>query len=181
MKTYTTKPNDSLGSIARKFGMPSWKYLYQLNKDKISDNPDLLAEGTVLKIPQWDSTSGDEKIKAKGADPFKYTGGLRYAYPWVPFSLSIINKDHQVIPEFTEARELVLRNRKTGTIIAKTEIKKADDAEMLVPDCNDIEIGIKGYPLKINGVAHYHPDDEPGTAPLTPLSEPQGEFPQEDK
>jgi hypothetical protein len=59
MKTYTTKPSEDLGSIARKFGMPSWKYLYQLNKDKIGDNPDLLAEGTALKIPEWNSTSGD--------------------------------------------------------------------------------------------------------------------------
>ncbi len=75
MKIYTTKPNEDLGSIARKFGIPSWKYLYKINKDKIGDNPDLLKEGIVLKIPQWDSTCGDEKIKAKGAEPLKYTAG----------------------------------------------------------------------------------------------------------
>ena len=54
--TYTVQQGDDLGLIAEKFGMPSWKYLYELNRDVIGDNPDLLKEGTELQIPQWDST-----------------------------------------------------------------------------------------------------------------------------
>jgi len=143
MKTYTSKPNDSLGSIARKFGMPSWKYLYQLNKDKISDNPDLLAEGTVLKIPQWDSTSGDEKIKAKGADPFKYTGGLRYAYPWVPLSITLTEDDRGLL-QIKDNSKFTIRDCEKGTILAEGTINAADEIEALVPDANKILVEVDG-------------------------------------
>jgi hypothetical protein len=160
MKTYTSKPNEDLGQIARKFGLPSWKYLYQLNKDKIGDNPDLLKEGTVLQIPQWDSTGGDEKIKAKGADPFEYTGGLRYAYPWAPMSFTITDKDKNKSPDFTEEREIVVQNTKTKQIISRDKIKLSDSFEMLVPGSDDITIGIEGFPLERDGIQHRHPNDD---------------------
>ena len=50
-KQYTVKEGETLGIIADKFGMPSWKYLYQLNKDVIGENPDVLNAGAVLKRP----------------------------------------------------------------------------------------------------------------------------------
>jgi len=68
MKKYRVKENEDLGSIARKYALPSWKYLYELNKEAIGDNPDLLKPGTELKIPLWDSTTGDEKLKEKEID-----------------------------------------------------------------------------------------------------------------
>jgi nucleoid-associated protein YgaU len=68
MKTHTSKPDEDLGAIAAKFGLPSWKYLYQLNKDKIGDNPDLLKAGTVSKIPRWDSTGGGREDRSKGSE-----------------------------------------------------------------------------------------------------------------
>jgi len=52
MKTCTSKPSDDRGSIARKFCMPSWKYLYEQNKNEIGENPDLLKAESKLKIPQ---------------------------------------------------------------------------------------------------------------------------------
>jgi LysM repeat protein len=159
MKTYTTKPNEDLGSIARKFGMPSWKYLYQINKDTIGDNPDLLKAGTVLNIPQWDSTSGDEKIKAKGADPFKYTGGLRYAYPWVPFSYTHHGEDGKPVVNFDPERKLQVSDRKTGSILVEKSIKTKDDLKFLIPDVRDINIGIEGMPFQIGAVRHIHPND----------------------
>ncbi len=160
MKNYTACPKDTLGSIARKFGVPSWKYLYQLNKEKIGNNPDLLTEGTVLKIPQWDSTGGDEKIKAKGGDPFKYTGGMRYAYPWVPFSFTIMTEDNRKAPDFDQDREVIVRNCKTNEIISKSKMRLTDSFEMLVPDSPDIRIGILGFPLEKDGIQHRHPDEE---------------------
>jgi hypothetical protein len=162
MKTYTSKQNEDLGSIARKFGMPSWKYLYQINKDKIGDNPDLLKEGTVLEIPQWDSTSGDEKIKAKDADPFKYTGGLRYAYPWVPVSITLTDANENETADFEQDRDLEIRSRKTGETIIESTIKQHDILELLLPGgIEQSQIGIKGHPLIIDKNVHYHSDDEP--------------------
>jgi len=90
MKKYTVKSNEDLGSIARKFWLSSWKYLYELNKEVIGDNPDLIKEGTKLDIPQWDFTCGDEKIKEKGVDPRSYVNGSMYKYPWVAYSRTLI-------------------------------------------------------------------------------------------
>jgi len=36
MKKYTVKPNEDLDSIAKKFWLPSWKYLYELVKEQNS-------------------------------------------------------------------------------------------------------------------------------------------------
>jgi len=77
-ETYCVKEMETLGSIALKFNLCTWKYLYQINRDAIGENPDLLKPGTELKIPQWDSTGGDTRIEEKGAKPSEYTGGTNY-------------------------------------------------------------------------------------------------------
>ena len=139
MKTYTTKPNDTLGSIADAFGMPSWKYLYKINKDKIGDNPDLLKEGLPLDIPQWDSTTGDEKIEAKGESAHDYTGGLRYAYPWVPYSITLTTPQGEVIKDgttttFKAKKKFKVYNGDTGDQIAGGDLAASDALEILVAD-----------------------------------------------
>lgn len=160
MKKYTAKPNEDLGSIARKFGIPSWKYLYQLNKDTIGDNPDLLKPGTVLDMPEWDSTSGDEKLKAKEIEPEQWTGSAGWRYPWVALSVTLTKESGEVKPDFEKERELLIRNRKSGETILKEKIKVSDSFERLVPDTPDLSIGIEGYPIERDGELHYHPNDE---------------------
>ncbi len=158
--TYTVKPGEDQGSIGRKYCVVSWKYLYELNKDAIGDNPDLLQPGTKLTIPMWDSTSGDERIRAKGADPFQYTGGLRYRYPWVPLSMSLTDEAGEKLPDFEEEREVVIRERATGRVLAQTTAKSASDIGLLIPDAQAVNIGIKGFPFRIRGELQIHPDDE---------------------
>jgi hypothetical protein len=147
MKVYTTKTGATLGSVARKFEMPSWKYLYEINKSKIGDNPDLLKEGTILQIPLLDTTGGVEKIKAKGVDPFEYTGGLRYAYPWIPFSASFMNNDGNVVKKSNEdGRPLKyeIHDRESGNLLASGEMEQGDELETLIPNSQDIEITMDG-------------------------------------
>ena len=49
---YTVKPNDTLSSIAKQaLGSPNrWEALYNLNRDKIGDDPGALKVGTVLRL-----------------------------------------------------------------------------------------------------------------------------------
>lgn len=53
-KTYTTKKNDSLSKLAKRFYGDSSKYkeIYKANKKKIGSNPKKLKAGLVLKIPE---------------------------------------------------------------------------------------------------------------------------------
>ena len=136
---YTTKKNDSLGSIAHTFGLVSWKYLYQINKDIIGDNPDLLKEGTVLTIPQWDATKGDEKIVAKEADPKKYVGALGYRYVWVPISITLCNEDDTLIGtddsgSLDEKKKYIIEHPESHLEFAAGSIKNATEIETLIPD-----------------------------------------------
>lgn len=48
-KTYVVKKNDNLSSIAKKYNK-SWQTIYELNKDVIGPNPNLIRPGQILKI-----------------------------------------------------------------------------------------------------------------------------------
>jgi len=154
MKKYTVKQGENLGSIARKFWLPSWKYLYELNKDVIGDNPDLLKAGIKLQIPQWDSTSGDEKIKEKGANPFEYCNGLRYSYPWAPFSVTLKKDDEELYTErnnkgemsekYEKEKKYSLQDSEGKRVLAEGSVKDAEQLELLIPDAPDPKLYIDG-------------------------------------
>ncbi len=50
-EAYTVKAGDSLSKIGKRYGK-SWQDIYELNKDVIGGNPDLIHPGQELKIPQ---------------------------------------------------------------------------------------------------------------------------------
>lgn len=159
MKKYRARKGETLGSIARTYALPSWKYLYELNKDSIGDNPDLLNPGTELKIPLWDSTSGDEKIKAKGVPLFPYVGGASYAYPWVPLSVTLVNRRGEVLreknasgdmsEEFEKEKEYVITDGASGKELARGTLKRADELEVLVPDAEWKVITVDGVTYEL--------------------------------
>lgn len=144
MKTYTTRLGDTLGSIATRASMPSWKYLYELNKQAIGDNPDLLKAGTKLKIPQWETSLGAELMRKKGVNPADYMDGQSYKYPWVPVSFTMANPDGTVYKEydkngnerseFAEKKNYVIKDADTGRTLVTGAISKSEEICVLVPD-----------------------------------------------
>jgi hypothetical protein len=120
---HIVEEGESLGAIARMYGLPTWKYLYQINKDRIGDNADLLEKGIELQIPQWDSTCGDEMIAEKGADPAYYAHGSRYRYPWVPFSTTIVNDKDEVLKKEGKEKKLAyeIRDSESGNCLRQMQ------------------------------------------------------------
>ncbi|MCP4424366.1 MAG: LysM peptidoglycan-binding domain-containing protein [Chloroflexi bacterium] len=51
-KTHTVAADDTLGGIAKKYGLANWKELYEANKDVIGDDPNKIRAGMELKIPK---------------------------------------------------------------------------------------------------------------------------------
>jgi nucleoid-associated protein YgaU len=150
-KIYIVKQDDDLGLIAKKFHLPSWKYLYQINKSKIGDNPDLLKVGTELTIPQWDSTKGDELIREKGADPFAYTGGLQYRYPWVPFSVTLTDGDGKQLKENPDGYKIIVSDVKSGNEVLSRVFTKADEITLLIPDSPEMKVTVEPNSEENNG------------------------------
>ena len=148
---HIVEEGESLGAIARMYGLPTWKYLYQINKDRIGDNADLLEKGIELQIPQWDSTCGDEMIAEKGADPAYYAHGSRYRYPWVPFSTTIVNDKDEVLKKEGKEKKLAyeIRDSESGNLLASDAIESGDTLELLIPDSRKLEITVDGYTCDI--------------------------------
>jgi predicted chitinase len=67
-KTYTVAPGDSLWAIAQaKLGDGSrWPEIYELNKDVVGENPDLIHPGQVLRLP---GAGDDAPLPAPAAPP----------------------------------------------------------------------------------------------------------------
>jgi len=144
--THIVEEGESLGAVAWMYGLPTWKNLYQINKEKIGENPDLLEKGIELQIPQWDSTSGDEKIAEKGADPAYYAHGSRYRYPWVPFSTTIVNGKGEVLKKGGKEKKLAyeLGDSESGNLLASDALESGDALELLIPDSRKLEITVDG-------------------------------------
>ncbi len=142
-KTYVVEEAEDLGTVAGKNGMISWKYLYEINKEIIGDNPDILPAGTKLTIPGIKATSGDEKIKEKGYTSSDYMGGLRYRCVWVPFSLSLLNSEGKVL-ELSEETTLLLKN-KNEQIIYECLLNTKAEIEVLVPDAEESTFSFGNY------------------------------------
>jgi hypothetical protein len=154
MKTYTSQHNETLGMIAKKFRLPSWKYLHEINKAAIGDNPDILNEGTELTIPHWETSSGAQLIKEKGAEPETYCGGLRFVYPWVAVSCTIAHTDGTVyreldadgkeLAEFSQKKSYEIKDADTGKVLMTGNISTSEEIRTIVPDVKKKVVFIDG-------------------------------------
>lgn len=152
-KTYMVKQGDTLGKIAKEQGVPDWGILYEANKKQIGPSPHLLKEGIKLEIPNVDLEDGKRRIRARGPAAEKYFGASGYRYPWSLLSIDL----GRIAMEADQPFEIVLSDRKTGALLWSGE---ARELRVLIPDSEDVNIGIKGHPLDIGGIKHIHPEDE---------------------
>jgi hypothetical protein len=151
--SYKVKVGETVGSIARKFSRPGWKQIYNVNKEVIGENPDLLKENMELTIPGIDMTCGNARFEAKGAEPSEYTGGVKYRYPWVPFSFSMGTRRRKLFTEKDESgnhstklsNDLVyeITNKITGGSLVSGTISKSDQLEILLPHAPVVQIKLR--------------------------------------
>jgi hypothetical protein len=140
---------DSIGAIADGFGLPSWKYLYQINQSNIGADPHLLRPGTQLEIPQWDTTSGDEKLMHAGFDVFSLCGGTCFRYPWVPFSLKLRDEQDREVNTLSRTYHATIVNGKNSKVLLELSITRIDELNLLLPDAESIKIDIPGLPFTL--------------------------------
>jgi hypothetical protein len=158
-KKYIVKKGDNLDIIANKFKIPFWKYLYELNKDVIGDNPDILDPGTELQIPVLEESLGYQLLRDKGVIPEYYIRGLQYNYPGVTVSFTLANPDGTVYKEFDENgneraefsknKNYEIKDADTGKILLTGEISKSEEISVLVPDVKKKLLGVDGIEYQL--------------------------------
>ena len=149
---HVVQKGETFGTVASTYGLVSWKHLYEFNRETAGENPDLLRPDIKLKIPKWDSTTGDELLEAKGAQSSLYTGGIKYRYPWIPLSFSMVTgrgelyceerADGARSPVFGKSRKYQIANRSNGEIIEEGKISGSDELEILLPHTSGIVVQI---------------------------------------
>ena len=82
--TYTVQPGDTLGKIALVY-CTTWKEIYDLNRDTIGKNPNVILPGMVLTVPAYcsSSTGGSTSSTGKVVDsgPKTHATGV-YSAPY---------------------------------------------------------------------------------------------------
>jgi hypothetical protein len=153
-KTYTVQAKETIGKIASRFNLPSWKYLYDLNKNVIGDNPDILKEGLSLTIPVWQSTSLARMLEEKGQVAELWFSGFKYRNPWVAFSASMIKRSGSILTikdasgkpttKFKEPVNWIIRDCQTGNELGSGEIGESDELQAIIPNSPNAVLEIDG-------------------------------------
>ena len=158
-ETYGVQSGETLGTIASRFNMVSWRYLYEINKADIGDNPDMLRKGAVLKIPGLGSSSMAEMLKSKCNDPESWSGGVHYRYPWVAFSATLVNRRGDLLTEtdesgkestgFRKSHKWIIRDSKTGNELGSGFLGASDELEVIIPDSEGAVLEMDGKACRI--------------------------------
>lgn len=143
---HKVQKGETLGGIALKYGLHSWKQIYNLNKDAIGSNPDLIKIGKDLKIPDRSSSRGEHLIRNGGGDPKKLMGGTRYVYPWVHFSLTLTDDDGGLI-NLEKEQEFTLALPDKGTVVHSGKISGKGPFSIFIPHGQNVDLKIDGFQL----------------------------------
>jgi hypothetical protein len=143
---YTVAKGDTLGHIAHKYGLGSWRELYLENQRAIGSNPDSIPVGLKLRIPEFRKSHGERLLRQKGANPADYMGGLSYAYPWVLFSFRLADENGHPL-RLVEPREYVLRADSAKEPFATGTVSGEGPFEVFVPHVSGAVLEIPGMDL----------------------------------
>jgi hypothetical protein len=144
--TCTVAKGDTLGQIAHKYGLGSWRELYTENQRAIGRNPDSIPVGLKLRIPEFRKSHGERLLRQKGANPADYMGGLSYAYPWVLFSFRLADENGHPL-RLVEPREYVLRADSAKEPFATGTVSGEGPFEVFVPHVSGAVLEIPGMDL----------------------------------
>lgn len=143
---HKVQKGETLGGIALKYGLHSWKQIYDLNKNTIGSNPDFIRAGKELKIPDRSSSRGERLIRNAGGDPQKLMGGVRYVYPWVHFSI-MLTDENGVSINFEKEHALTLESPDKGSVVHTGKISGHGPFSIFIPYGKEFELRVNGFDL----------------------------------
>lgn len=155
--THKVEKGDCLSDIAQKHGIREWRLLYELNKDLLGANWDVLPEGKELKLPDTKDNPLVEWFRANSWEEY-LDSSWGYEYPGKYLSLTFLGQD---------GKPLVFKDEKGGkttrrceiyatspspTILHKIVLEGGDDLDVVIPDSQGVGLWIEGENVAFNGI-----------------------------
>ena len=153
---YKVQKGDCLSDIADAHGIREWRMLWELNKDLLGDNWDVLPEGKDLKLPNTKDNPLVEWFRANSWEEY-LDPAWGYEYPGKYLSLTFLD-EHD--------KPLVFKDEKGSETTRKCEIyatgpvpcllhtltlESGDDLDVVIPDTQNIGLWIEGEGISFNG------------------------------
>ncbi|MCB9495813.1 MAG: LysM peptidoglycan-binding domain-containing protein [Fibrobacteria bacterium] len=148
-ETHTVVKGQCLSEIAAIHGIRDWRLLWELNKDTLGDNWDLIRVGDVLKLPDTTKNPLVEWFRENQWDEYLTDKG--YQYPGKYLSLTLLDANDAVL-EFKEpVRCQVYRYAPTPLLLHEIELASGDDLDVLVPDIEHLAVWVDGVAIGFHG------------------------------
>lgn len=155
--TYTTKPGDNLSDIADAHGIREWRVLWQLNKDKLGEDWDVIPEKTGLRLPDTSKNPLVDWFRENGWDDY-LNPDLGYEYPGKYLSLTFTDEQDKPL-EFKDEKGNAVQPRceiyvtdPVPHLLHTITLKAGDDLDVVVPDTEQLGLWVDGQSISWNGV-----------------------------
>jgi hypothetical protein len=155
--SYTTKPGDCLSDIADAHGIREWRVLWQLNRDKLGEDWDVLPEKTELQLPDTSKNPLVDWFRKNGWDDY-LNPDLGYEYPGKYLSLTFTDEQDKPL-EFKDENGKSVQPRceiyvtdPVPNLLHSITLKAGDDLDVVVPDTEQLGLWVDGQSISWNGV-----------------------------
>ncbi len=154
--THTVAEGECLSDIAELHGIREWRLLWQLNKDALGENWDILKVGMELKLPDASSNPLADWFKENRWKDY-LSPVMGYQYPGKYLSLTFVDQDDKPLvfldaqgKQTTRPCEIYVTSP-VPTLVTRTELKGGDDFDVVVPDTEDIGIWVENEAIGYGG------------------------------
>ena len=141
--THTVEEGETLSSIANDYEVPSWKILWEENKEGI-DNPDLIYPGQQINIPDLFDTEIEAWIKEFDNGESAWAGSNHYKFPANLFSMSLTDSEKKEMRR-VEGLSFEAYINSPKHLIYSLELNGADQLSVLMPDTDEFGFWLPGF------------------------------------
>ena len=155
--TYSTQAGDCLTDIADSYGIREWRLLWQLNKDKLGKDWDVIPENTELQLPDTSKNPLVDWFTENGWDDY-LNPDLGYEYPGKYLSLTFTDENDKPLAfqdpngNPVQPRCEIYATDPVPFLLHAFPLKAGDDLDVVVPDTEQLGLWVDGQSISWNGV-----------------------------
>jgi len=153
---HKVQEGECLSDIADQHGIREWRLLYQLNKDSLGENWDVLKADMELELPDQKHNPLVEWFRKNEWDVY-LNPDKGYEYTGKYLSLTFLDEKDEPL-EFKDANGAKIKRKceiyVTGpvpSLLHTLELEAGDDLDVVIPDTQNIGLWVEGEGISFNG------------------------------